>query len=518
VAQPQDQMQSTRVDLAQRWARHGGHNAVVGADPYPQMGAPMSLGIDDEAVARVLEGLEREHTALLADRDLLQDPGMTDQVRSAIRAVAQKIVAPREIERLVRKVEGHLFSLGDLAEFLADPEVLEIQMIGPDFAMSRRRTGGLIEDRRVRFRPGTDPVMELKHFAEFYKTRLDTTSPYATFMAGPWRVSIHIPPHVTKPFTLTMRRSLDDEHKLDAADFLRLGSIDRPTLDFLYSLVDAYQTMLTFAPQRSGKTQLQRVLIDHMNPLDGNIVLLEDIPEIRPNIPVMNFYQVRRDSNPITMLTLAEWVLRESAVRVVLGEFRQKEAAAFIDLTQQGTAGLTTGHGSNCVQITNRLVDAYQMAMPGTSDVNAFRKVHEAIGFYIQMRRYVDRATRTESFRVYGVYEVLPTDGHVSMKNYRPLVQYRFRGFDPVTHAAVGVHEVVNHMTEERYADCLERSNFAADIPARLRPPGERGAGLVVSVPEGVPAPEPDPEGVAGADGPELLIDEEDDGEGRGEG
>lgn len=499
-----DRHVTTRVDLREEWARSGVGPAVV--VPASQSGV---VGVEDNIVAQVVDRLTREHADLMS-QELLRDPFAADRVRSAIRAQAQTLrVSPLEIERVVRRVEGQIFSLGDLAEVLSDPEVMEIQMIGPDYATSRRQGVGLGRDPRVRFHPSTDPVKELKHFADFYGAKLDETEPYATFMAGPWRVSIHIPPHIVAPFSLTMRRSVDEEHKLVAADFLRLGTVDRRTLDILYALVDSYQTMLTFAPQRSGKTQLQRILIDHMNPDDGAIVLLEDIPEIRPSIPVLNYYVVRRDEKPISMLTLSEWILRESAVRVVLGEFRQKEAAAFIDTTQQGTSGLTTGHGGTCVQITNRLVDAYLSAMPSTTEASAYRKIHDAIGFYFQMRRYVEPTTRTESFRLHGIYEVLPTDGAVTDKHYRPIVRYRFDGWDPETHEAAGGHEVVGALTPGRYEDCRERSNYTVDMPADLRPSGVKGSGRRVSAPRRMAgaAPAADPAPSHGVGGLEIEVE-----------
>lgn len=463
---------SSRVDLRRLWAS-AGREATVETSAQPS-----STGVEDGIVGQVIERLSRENADLLA-KDLLGDPVASTRLRGAIRAQAQALrVAPLEIERVVRRVEGKVFSLGDLAEVLSDPDIMEIQMIGPDYATSRRRSQGYGRDPVVRFHPGTDPVRELKHFADFYGAHLDQTTPYATFMAGAWRVAIHIPPHIVAPFSLTMRRGAEDENRLTAADFVGLGTLDDFTLQVLYALIDAHQTILTFGPQRSGKTQLQRILIDRMDPIrDGGAVgIIEDIPEIQPTIPTLNFYTVARDERPITMLTLAEWILRDSIVRLVLGEFRHQEAAAFIDATQQGTSGLTTGHGGSPVQITNRLVDAYLSAMPSTTEASAYRKIHQAVGFYVEMRRYVEPVTRTESFRLQAIYEVLPTNGPVTERHYRPLVRYRFEGFDPSTNTASGTHEAVGRMSRERYEDCLLRSSHTVDIPEPIRPEGAKGA------------------------------------------
>lgn len=454
---------TSRVDLRALWGERG-----VGPSERSAF-----AGEQEQVVEAVLDRVSREHADLLA-QDLLSDPFVGRRLNDALRETAQGIARASEIERVVRLAEARIFSLGDLSEVLSDPDVLEIQMIGPDYATSRRKSASFGRDPLVRFLPGTDPVKELQHFAQLYKHSLDQTTPYATFMAGPWRVSIHIPPHITAPFSLTMRRGIDEHHTLTAQDFLRLGTLDAFTLETLYALVDSYQTLLTFAPQRSGKTWLQRILIDHMDPQKGAILLIEDIPEIQPAIPVLNFYAVDRDEKPITMLKLSEWSLRESAVYVVLGEFRQQEAAAFIDLTQQGTAGLTTGHGGSPVQITNRLVDAYLAARPSTTEASAYRKVHQAVGFYVEMRRYVEPLTQSESFRLQAIYEVLPTQGPVTERHYRPLVRYRFQGFDPVTHGALGRHEAVGRMSRERYEDCLLRSSHAVEIPASIRPEGAR--------------------------------------------
>lgn len=475
-------LQSTRIDLE---GLIGSKSVLLGRTGKAGRSVPAATATEsnplDDMVDHVLGVLSSSYKDLMAQEIL--DTEVSSRVRSAIRAIVQQErVSATEVERVVRLCETRIFGIGDLSAVLSDLDILEIQMLGPDYATSRHRTLGLRKDPRVRFRSTTNPVKELQHYAQLHKAELDAQMPYATFMSGPWRVSIHVRPHIATDFTLTMRR-VGAANMMDETQFLASGTVSREVLDILYGLVDGYQTLLTFAPQRSGKTWLQRLLIDHMDPSKGTILLIEDIPEIQPSIPVMSFHTVHRDSDPIDMMKLSEWSLRESAVRVILGEFRQQEAGAFIDITQQGTSGLTTGHGGNAVQITNRLVDAYRRAVVGTPEESAYRKIHEAIGFYIEMRRFEDPKTRTESFRLRGIYEVQPTTGYVTTEHYRPIVMYRHEGFDPVTHMSVGHHEIVGRLSDMRYEDCLIRSSYAVDIPAAIRPLGAKGAGQVVSAP-----------------------------------
>jgi Flp pilus assembly CpaF family ATPase len=467
-------LHDTRHDLRAIWANRRGSAPALGETRGPAA-LQEQRSIYDQAVDEVMDRMAREHADLLS-KDIIGDVYAQLRIKTLIAQYAQETRTVRltqtEIDHVRRRCEGKMFLLGDLAEILNDPDVLEIQMVstsGVQRATSRRRSRPYAEDPAVRFAPGTDPVKELQHFAGLYGTKLDASTPYATFMAGPWRVSIHIPPHVMHDFTLTMRRGVDDTNTPTREQLLAHGTVDETTLGLLYAIVDSFQTAVIFAPQRSGKTFLQTHLINHIDPNDGNTVLIQDIVEITPTVPVMSMYAVSRPESPIDMRTLSAWSLRESAVRVVVGEIRLWETVALMDTAQQGTGALATGHATSPLEMTHRLVDTYLHTTENITDAVAFRKVHSAIDFYIEMQRF-EGPRRKESFRVRGIYELLPTEGVVTERDFRPIILYRHEGFDRKTGEEIGHHEVVNPLSPDKYEAMLLRSSYKVRVPEAVRP------------------------------------------------
>jgi hypothetical protein len=126
--------------------------------------------------------------------------------------------------------------------------------------------------------------------------------------------------------------------------------------------------------------------------------------------------------------------------------------------------------------MTHRLVDTYLHTVSNVSDTVAFRKMHSVIDFYVEMARF-EAPDRTESFRVRGIYELLPTDGIVTQANFRPIIVYRHEGYDARSGREIGRHEVVNRLTPEKYEAMLRRSSYKVRVPETVLPEGVQFGG-----------------------------------------
>jgi len=95
-------------------------------------------------------------------------------------------------------------------------------------------------------------------------------------------------------------------------------------------------------------TEMLRMLVAHMDP-DASIHLIEDIPEL-PSMDALTLrpHRARRAAARAERGTARGRNGKPPVIAGdprILGEFRARDVAAFIDLTQQGVAGLTTAHG-----------------------------------------------------------------------------------------------------------------------------------------------------------------------------
>ena len=173
------------------------------------------------------------------------------------------------------------------------------------------------------------------------------------------RVNATIPPVTPDGATLTIRKFSDKA--LSGDDYLRLGSLNEPMLQFLSQCVQGRISLMVSGGTDTGKTTLLNMLSAFI-PEKELIVTVEDNCELRLQQPNVRRMEARAYNSegmmPITIQSLVRNALRMRPDRIVVGEIRD---GTIVDMM----ASMSTGHeGSMSTVHANSPYNLIRSRMP----------------------------------------------------------------------------------------------------------------------------------------------------------
>ncbi|HEY2330532.1 MAG TPA: ATPase, T2SS/T4P/T4SS family [Acidimicrobiales bacterium] len=267
------------------------------------------------------------------------------------------------IDRAMRNLTGY----GPLAPLLADDDVWEIMVNGPDQVFVKRHRGvsgyhdevfhddehvvrtltKILDDARGAHRK-LDPAEGLQDAQLENGSRLH-------IVHGDIGRDGHVLVNIRK-FTGVPFRSLDD---LVAREMLDAG-----TAGFLRAAVRARRTVLFAGPPGSGKTTLLSCCAAELDPALRVVVAEEvfeaDIP--LPNVAQMQTRPPRADREAVDLRRLVAGFLRMAPDVAIVGEVRDREALPLLLTLSSGVQGFTTIHAGSARQALSRLRFICQLA------------------------------------------------------------------------------------------------------------------------------------------------------------
>jgi len=296
--------------------------------------------VDSETVLveRVRERIYREcdATQLMADAGVGSLRRIEELARQLL-AEERRVLPRTTADRVVAQVVAATTGLGPLETLLADPEVSEVMVNGPDTVYVERR--GRIERADVRFADDEHVRQVVDRILAPIGRRLDSLNPMVDArLPDGSRVNAIIPPLAIEGTALTIRRFLATARTLE--DLVALGSVSAAADEHLRRLVADSANVVVAGPTSSGKTTLLAAALTVCDPAD-RIVVIEDASELALGNP----NRVRLEARPATFEAQGEVrvrdllrnALRMRPDRIVVGEVRGGEA---FDLVQ----ALSTGH------------------------------------------------------------------------------------------------------------------------------------------------------------------------------
>jgi pilus assembly protein CpaF len=224
--------------------------------------------------------------------------------------------------RIVRDSVG----LGPLEPLLADPEVEEVMVNGPDRVYVER--AGRIEPTAVAFADEEELRNAIERILAPLGRRVDELSPMVDARLGDGsRVNVVIPPLALDGPTVSIRRF--GAHRPGPRELVALGTLTQAQHDELAAAVAARRSVLVSGGTGAGKTTLLNALSGFVDPAE-RVVTIEDAAELRLQQP----HVVRLESRPagvegrgeVTVRDLLRNALRMRPDRIVIGEVRGPEA------------------------------------------------------------------------------------------------------------------------------------------------------------------------------------------------
>ncbi|WUH91859.1 TadA family conjugal transfer-associated ATPase [Streptomyces sp. NBC_00433] len=262
------------------------------------------------------------------------------RVAAALRAQG-RLLGDTEVLGVVGALRSELVGAGPLEPLLADPQVTDILVNGPDEVWIDRGRG--LERGTVRF-ADTAAVRRLaQRLATSAGRRLDDARPWVDArLPDGTRLHAVLPPVVVGSPCLSLR--VVRSRAFTLGELVTAGTLDAGTAALLRSVLDARLSFMISGGTGSGKTTLLSCLLGLVDPA-ARIVLAEDSAELRPDHP----HVVRLETRPanqegageVTLRDLVRQALRMRPDRLVVGEVRGAEVTDLL-------SALNTGHEGGC--------------------------------------------------------------------------------------------------------------------------------------------------------------------------
>ncbi|CAG6397936.1 TadA family conjugal transfer-associated ATPase [Streptomyces cocklensis] len=262
------------------------------------------------------------------------------RVAAALRAQG-RLLGDTEVLGVVGALRSELVGAGPLEPLLADPQVTDILVNGPDEVWIDRGRG--LERGTVRF-ADTAAVRRLaQRLATSAGRRLDDARPWVDArLPDGTRLHAVLPPVVVGSPCLSLR--VVRSRAFTLGELVTAGTLDAGTAALLRSVLDARLSFMISGGTGTGKTTLLSCLLGLADPA-ARIVLAEDSAELRPDHP----HVVRLETRPanqegageVTLRDLVRQALRMRPDRLVVGEVRGAEVTDLL-------SALNTGHEGGC--------------------------------------------------------------------------------------------------------------------------------------------------------------------------
>jgi len=256
---------------------------------------------------------------------------------------------------------------GPLAPLLADPEVGEVTVNGPDDVWVE--VAGRLHRAQVRFRDAAELRQVAVRLVAACGRRLDDSSPLVdSRLPDGSRINVVLPPVAVDGPLVTIRRF--GERPLDFADLRANATLDDATAALLERAVGERRNVLISGGTASGKTTTLSALTG-LIPDDERVVSVEDAAELHVHAQHVARLEARpanvEGRGAIGLRELVRNALRMRPDRLIVGEVRGGEALDLLLAMNTGHDGsLATIHANGPEDALRRLET---MALMGGIDL-----------------------------------------------------------------------------------------------------------------------------------------------------
>ena len=394
--------------------------------------------------------VHREVIDLLNRESGQKETGGEDYIRAAIGSVLDLHAAdiPRaERNRITDELYSDIVGLGPLDPLLAEPDISEIMVNGPQHVYVEIH--GKLQETNVRFRDDEHVMSIINRIVASVGRRIDESSPMVDArLEDGSRVNAIIPPCALSGPTLTIRKF--SKKPLTMENLMRFGSVTPQMAAFLEACVKARLNIVVSGGTGSGKTTLLGALSGYI-PETERIVTIEDAAELQ----LCQAHVITLESKPanvegngaVTIRDLVRNALRMRPDRIVVGEVRSGETLDMLQAMNTGHDGsLTTAHANSPRDLMSRLET--MVLMSGLEiPVKAIREqIASALDVVVQQARL-----RDGSRKIVSISEVVGMEGDTI--TLQDIFVYRPSGFGPDgvkgAHVSTGIRPNFAHKMED---------------------------------------------------------------------
>ncbi|SNS10677.1 pilus assembly protein CpaF [Sphingomonas laterariae] len=362
--------------------------------------------IKEQVLPRLLERVDPEAAATLSKDEL------AEEFRPIIGEVLAELkinLNRREQFALEKVLVDELLGLGPLEELLADSDISDIMVNGPEQTYIEKK--GKLTLAQIQFRDEEHLFQIAQRIVNKVGRRVDQTTPLADArLPDGSRVNVIVPPLSLRGTAISIRKFSAKPITLDM--MAGFGSMS-PKMATALKIAGASRFNIVISGGTgSGKTTMLNALSKMIDPGE-RVITIEDAAELRLQQPHWLPLETRpanlEGNGAITIRDLVVNALRMRPDRIILGEIRGSECFDML-------AAMNTGHdGSMCTLHSNspREALARMENMVMMSDIKVpkeaiSRQIADSVDLIVQVKRL-----RDGSRRVTNITEVIGMEGPV---------------------------------------------------------------------------------------------------------
>ena len=327
-------------------------------------------------------------------------------------------------KKIKEELLDEIIGFGPITGLLADSNVTEIMVNGPDHIYIERKGKLVLTD--ARFKNDNHVLHVIKKIVAPIGRRIDESSPMVDArLPNGSRVNAIIAPLAIDGPSITIRKFAEDPFKVE--DLISFGTLTSKMAELIKYCVEGRLNIVVSGGTGSGKTTTLNVLSSFI-PHDERIVTIEDAAELQ----LLQEHVVRLETRPsnvegkgeVTIRDLVKNSLRMRPDRIIVGEVRSGEALDMLQAMNTGHDGsLTTGHANSPRDMLSRIET--MVLMSGMNlPIKAIRdQVASAIDLIVQQSRLMDG-----SRKITHITEVQGMEGDVII--LQDIFKFEQRGLD----------------------------------------------------------------------------------------
>ena len=362
--------------------------------------------IKEQVLPRLLERVDPEAAATLGKDELAEE---FRPIIGEVLAELKLTLNRREQFALEKVLVDELLGLGPLEELLADPNVSDIMVNGPEQTYVERK--GKLELAQIQFRDEEHLFQIAQRIVNSVGRRVDQTTPLADArLKDGSRVNVIVPPLSLRGTAISIRKFSAKPITLDM--MAGFGSMS-PKMATALKIAGACRfNVVISGGTGSGKTTMLNALSKMIDPGE-RVLTIEDAAELRLQQPHWLPLETRpanlEGQGEITIRDLVKNALRMRPDRIILGEIRGSECFDLLAAMNTGHDGsMATLHSNSPRECLARMENMVMMSDIKVPKEAISRQIADSVDLIIQVKRL-----RDGSRRVTDVTEVIGMEGPV---------------------------------------------------------------------------------------------------------
>lgn len=283
-------------------------------------------------------------------------------IAAAIRAESGGVLGDTDLLAALRFLQTELTGAGKLEQLLAEPDIADILVAGPDDVWVDRGQG--LRRAPITFADESSVRRLAGRLALGAGRRLDDAQPWvdgqlANIGRRGYTVRLHaiIPPLAADGTCISLRVLRSATKNLD--NLISSGAIPDEVVGVLREMLRARLAFLIVGGTGSGKTTLLNALVGEMNPAQ-RVLCVEDASELAPQHPQVVRLVARAPNvegvGEVPVRALVRQALRMRPDRIIVGEVRGAEVIDLLTALNTGHDGSAgTVHANSTAEVPARM-------------------------------------------------------------------------------------------------------------------------------------------------------------------